>query len=126
MMIIRGVRGATTVEQNDAEEILGATRELLEALIEANNIEEDYVASVLFSTTPDLTAAYPAKAARMIGWRQVALMGCQEAAVPGGLPKCVRILLHWNTDKSSADIRHIYIRGAEVLRPDLSKHENGF
>ena len=119
-MQFRGVRGATTTEEDSAEAIWSATRELLQMLIEANTIEEDDVASVIFSTTPDLTAAHPAKAARDMGWRQVALMGCQEMNVPGSVPRCIRILIHWNTPKRNADLRHIFLREAVALRPDLA------
>lgn len=118
-MKFRGVRGAITVEENSAGAIWSATAELLQALIAANGIEEDDVASVIFSCTPDLNAAYPAKAARDLGWRQVALMGCVEMDVPGGVPRCIRLLIHWNTAKPAADIRHCFLRGAAVLRPDL-------
>ncbi|MBE2271428.1 MAG: chorismate mutase [Anaerolinea sp.] len=118
-MKFRGVRGAITVEENTAGAIWSATAELLQALIAANGIEEDDVASVIFSCTPDLNAAYPAKAARDLGWRQVALMGCVEMDVPGGVPRCIRVLIHWNTAKPAGDIRHCFLRGAVVLRPDL-------
>ncbi|MBZ0286167.1 MAG: chorismate mutase, partial [Anaerolineae bacterium] len=89
-LMVRGVRGATTAAEDSAEAIWQAARELLQAVIEANGIEEDFVASVIFTTTPDLTAAYPAKAARDLGWTQTALMGCQEIAVPNGIPRCIR------------------------------------
>jgi chorismate mutase len=117
--MMRGVRGATTAAEDTPEAIWRATRELLEAVIEANGIEEEYVASVIFTTTPDLTAAYPAKAARDLGWHQTALMGCQEIAVPNGIPKCIRVLIHWNTTKKLSELRHVYMRGAEKLRPDF-------
>lgn len=119
IMKVRGVRGATTAEEDSAEAIWRATRELLEAVIEANGIEEDDVASAIFTTTPDLVAAYPAKAARDLGWHLTALMGCQEIAVPGGIPRCIRVLIHWNTTKALGEIRHVYMRGAEKLRPDF-------
>jgi chorismate mutase len=118
-MKFRGVRGATTVAEDSAEAIWSATRELLQLLIEANRMEEDDVASVIFTTTPDLTAAYPAKAARDMGWTQVALMGCQEMNVSGGLQRCIRVLIHWNTAKSNAELRHVFLREAVALRPDL-------
>jgi chorismate mutase len=123
-MMIRGVRGAITVEQNTPEAILSATKELLQAMIEANAIEEDAVASVMFSSTPDLNAAYPARAARDLGWRQTALMGFQEMEVPDGLERCIRILVHWNTEKGLADLNHIFLREAAVLRPDLTAPDN--
>jgi chorismate mutase len=119
MMMFRGVRGATTVAANNADLIVSAARELLGALIDANDIHEDHVASVIFTTTPDLTAAYPAKAARIVGWTQTALLGCQEMDNPDGLPRCIRVLIHWNTDKALSEINHVYLNGAESLRPDL-------
>lgn len=118
-MYCRGVRGATTVESNDREEILAATRELLALMIRQNSIEKTDVASAQFSTTPDLDAEFPALAARQIGWCDVPLLCGHEMQVPGSLEKCIRILLHWNTDKTQKDIQHIYHRGAERLRPDL-------
>ena len=115
-MLVRGVRGATTVEANSVEAILEATRELLAAMLEANDIDLEYVASALFTTTPDLNAEFPALAARDLG---VALMCAAEIPKPGALPMCLRILLHVNTDKEAKEIKHIYLRGARVLRPDL-------
>ena len=118
--MIRGVRGAITVDVNSAAAILDATQELLEAMIASNQIAEDEVASILFTATPELTAAYPAKAARLIGWKRTALMGFVEADVEDGLPMCIRVLIHWNTDKSIGDIRHVFLREAIQLRPDLT------
>jgi chorismate mutase len=118
-MKFRGVRGATTVNENTGEAIWKATRELLQAVIKANDIEEDDVASVIFTTTPDLNAVYPAKAARDLGWHRTALMGCQEMDVPNGIPMCIRILIHWNTEKSLDEVQHVYMKGAMALRPDL-------
>jgi len=120
-MMMRGVRGAITAESNSPDAILKATEEVLRTMIMVNEIAEEEVASVLFTTTPDLTACYPAKAARNLGWRQVALMGFQEMQVPGGLEKCIRVLIHWNTKKSLAEIEHVFMRGAVALRPDLIK-----
>lgn len=119
-MKFRGIRGATTVEVDEVDAILEATRELLVALIDANDIDEDDVASAIFTTTPDLSAVYPARAARELGWTQVALMGCQEMDVPGGLKKCIRVLIHWNTPKANSELKHIFLREAAVLRPDLN------
>lgn len=119
MWMFRGVRGATTVQANTPEAILDAAKELLETMIEVNGIEEAYVASVIFTTTPDLNAAFPAGAARKVGWRKTALLGCQEADVPGGLARCLRVLIHWNTPKHLDEIVHVYMHGAESLRPDL-------
>jgi len=118
-MRVRGIRGAITVEENTPDAILSATRLLLEKLIRTNNIVEDDVASVIFTTTPELTAAFPAKAARELGWTRVALMGAQEIAATNGIPMCIRVLVHWNTDKPLDDITHVYMREAEMLREDL-------
>lgn len=118
-MMVRGVRGATTVATDDADLILSATQALLRVLIEANGIEEEHVASVIFTTTPDLTAAYPARAAREIGWQQTALMGMQEMDNPNGIPLCIRVCIHWNTEKGLKDVIHVYMNGAEKLRPDF-------
>ncbi|MEZ4666628.1 MAG: chorismate mutase [Anaerolineae bacterium] len=118
-VMVRGVRGATTVNQNTAEEILNATQKLLEALIETNDIHEDDVASVIFTTTPDLNAVFPAKAARDMGWHRTALMGALEVEVVNGIPMCIRVLIHWNTARTLDEIKHVYMGGAMALRPDL-------
>ncbi|NPV07152.1 MAG: chorismate mutase [Anaerolineae bacterium] len=118
---VRGVRGAITCEANTEEEILSATRELLSTLVAANAIAPEDVASALFSLTPDLDAAFPARAARDLGWVSVPLMCTREIPVPGALPRCVRVLLHWNTEKAQSEIVHLYLRGAEALRPDLAE-----
>lgn len=120
-MICRGVRGATTVEDNTRDEILTSTRQLLALMIRQNGIEPQDVASVIFTTTPDVNAEFPAMAARQFGWLDVPLICTHEISVPGSLQKCVRILLHWNTTKAQQDIVHVYIKGAARLRPDLSK-----
>ena len=119
-MACRGVRGATTAEENTREAILKATRELLALMIRRNDIWPGDVASAIFTTTPDLDAEFPALAARQLGWMHVALMCGYELGVPGALGRCVRILLHWNTEKSADEIVHVYIKGASKLRPDLA------
>lgn len=124
-MLVRGVRGATTVEANTVEAVLEATRELLAAMLKANEIDVEYVASAFFTTTVDVNAEFPALAARDLVGTNVALMCGHEMNKPGGLPMCLRILLHVNTDKRAREIKHIYLRGARVLRPDLDNHENG-
>jgi chorismate mutase len=116
-MYCRGIRGATTVEQNNREEILRATKELLQLLITKNNLQKDAIASAIFSTTPDLNAEFPAYAARELGWTDIALMCTQEIPVPNSLAKCIRILLHVNTEQSASKIQHVYVRGAVSLRP---------
>jgi len=120
-MACRGVRGATTVEANDREQILVATRQLLALMIRRNGIEPEDVASAIFTTTPDLNSEFPALAARQLGWIEVPLLCGHEISVPGSLPYCIRLLVHWNTDRMQKDIHHVYIRGAESLRPDLQK-----
>lgn len=118
-LICRGIRGAVSVEANTSEAILARTAELLKAIVSANNIRPEDVVSAFFTATPDLTAEYPAVAARRdLGWHDVALMCGQEMAVPGSLSMCIRVLIHWNTALRSDEIQHIYLRDAAVLRPD--------
>ena len=119
-MFCRGVRGATTVEDNTPEAILKGTLQLLALMIRQNDIHQEDIASAIFTTTPDLDAEFPALAARQLGWMSVALMCTHELGVPGALGRCVRVLLHWNTEKSADEIVHVYIKGAGQLRPDLS------
>jgi len=119
-MQCRGIRGATTVEANTRESILQGTRQMLALMIRQNGIDPDDVASAVFSTTNDLNAEFPALAARQLGWLDVPLLCTHEIQVPGSLPQCVRVLVHWNTDKPQRDIQHIYIKDAMRLRPDLN------
>lgn len=114
----RGIRGATTVEENTRDAILAATRELLLQIIAANELQPDEVGSAIFTTTPDLNAEFPAVAARQLGWHDVPLICGHEMNVPGALDRCVRVLIHWNTSKLQHEIAHIYIKGATNLRPD--------
>jgi chorismate mutase len=109
------------VETNSADEILKATRQLLALMIRQNDIRPEDVCSAIFSTTTDLNAEFPAVAARQLGWFDVALMCIHELDVPGSLRKCIRILLHWNTEKQPNEIIHVYIKGAACLRPDRTK-----
>ncbi len=120
-MYCRGIRGATTVERNDREEILAATTELLHLLVLHNDLRTDDIASAIFTVTDDLDAEFPALAARNLGWTEVALMCAREIPVPGSLDKCIRVLLHVNTERSTAEMQHIYIRGAVILRPTFGK-----
>lgn len=121
MMKVRGVRGATTVDQDDSKEIFAKTRELIEQLVKSNRIDVNDVASVLLTMTPDLSAAFPARAVRSIeGWKWVPLMCAREIDVENGLPKSIRVLIHWNTDKSQVEIVHEYLGRAVQLRPDLA------
>lgn len=117
--MFRGVRGATIADANTPDAILNATEELMRALIEVNGIEEAQVASVIFTTTPDLNTAFPAAAARRVGWHLVALIGAQEIDNPDGMERCIRVLIHWNTDQPLEAIRHVYLHGSARLRPDM-------
>ncbi|WP_448575392.1 chorismate mutase [Thermomicrobium sp.] len=121
MVQCRGIRGATTVEANTAEAIVQATRELLLALVEANGVETDQIASIIFTTTRDLNATFPAVAARELGWIHVPLLCAHEMDVPGAPTGVVRVLMHVNTEKSPREIRHVYLRGARVLRPEFGQ-----
>jgi chorismate mutase len=119
-MCIRGVRGAITVEKDQAEAILQATRRLLEAIHNANpSLVPEDLASAFFTLTDDLSAAYPAQAARELGWTQVPMLCSREIPVPGSLPRTLRVLLHWNTGLPLNEIRHVYLGEAVQLRPDL-------
>lgn len=122
-MMVRGIRGATTVESNTREEILEATNELLSVIVESNLIEHDRVASIIFTTTVDLNAEFPAVAARESGWTDVALQCMHDMNVPGSLERCVRILMHVNTELSNAELQHIYLRDARQLRVDLVERQ---
>ena len=121
-MMCRGVRGATTVNENSKEAMLQATREMLEYIVRVNEIQPDDIASVYFTTTEDLPATYPAIAARQLGWRDVPLLCGHEMKVPNGLPLCIRVLIHWNTRRSAQEIGHVYLREAKSLRPDLEEN----
>ena len=118
-MWLRGVRGATCATTNSKEAIVDTTKAMLQRIIEANGMEPDDIASAFFSTTRDLNAEFPAIAARQLGWKDVPLMCMHEMDVPNSLPLCVRVMIHWNTNKNAAEVRHVYINGAEKLRPDL-------
>ncbi|RMF38078.1 MAG: chorismate mutase [Planctomycetota bacterium] len=120
-VVCRGVRGATTVEENSRDEILRATRQMLALMIRRNGIAPQDVASAMFTVTRDVDAEFPALAARQLGWLEVPLLCGYEIDVPGSLPKCIRVLVHWNTDKPQSEIHHVYIHKAAALRPDLSK-----
>lgn len=117
--VCRGVRGAISVEANTRDAIFEATADLLRAIVEANGMAQDDIASVFFTATHDLTAAYPALAAReRLGWHDVPLLCGQEMAVEGSMARCLRVLIHWNTARTPPEIRHIYLRDAAALRPD--------
>lgn len=116
MKVCRGLRGATRAEENTAEGIYGATREMLQRLIDTNGIEERDVAMAYFTVSPDLNAAFPAAAARQLGWNSTALMCATEIPVPDSLPSCIRVLILINTEKEPEELQNIYLNGTDVLR----------
>lgn len=118
--MVRGLRGATTVEVDEKEAIILATEELLEAMVQQNQFTPDEVASAFFTVSPDLHTAFPAEAARKRGWNLVPMMCATEIPVPGSLPHCIRVLVHLNTTKRPDEIHHVYLRRAVALRPDWS------
>lgn len=119
-----GVRGATSIASNTRESIIAATRELLEEIVAQNDLSIDDVASVIFTATPDLDAIHPAHAARELGWVNTPLLCVQEMSVVGGLPRCVRVLILWNSERRADEVRHVYLGQARQLRPDLLEGEN--
>ena len=117
MTTVRGLRGATTADDNTREAILEATQELLEALVDANDVDVDDIAALTFSTTTDLDAEFPAVAARVgLGWTDVAMMCGHEMEVPGGQERCIRVMILVNTDKRPNELKRVYLREAEALR----------
>jgi len=121
-MQTRGIRGATTVSADDKEQVLSATQELLASILAANpELRTEDIASVLFTVTEDIASAFPALAARQLGWDLVPMMCAREIPVPGSLPLCIRVLIYWNTEKEQQEIHHVYLRDAVKLRPDLVK-----
>ncbi len=117
--MVRGIRGAITISQDNQQEILTATAELLHKMQQENDFQPEDVASILFTVTQDVTAAFPARAARDMGWDLVPLLCFQEIEIQEALPYCIRILIHINTNKGQGEIKHIYLREAVKLRPDL-------
>jgi len=119
-MTTRGIRGAITIESDSAENVLSATCELLEAILQANpDLQAEDISSILFTVTNDIASAFPGAAPRQMGWDLVPVICAREIPVPGSLPLCIRVLVHWNTDKEQSVIKHVYLRNAEKLRPDL-------
>ena len=122
-MPLRGVRGAIDVQENSSVEIRSATINLLTEIIARNStIKIEDICSVLFTVTEDLNSLFPAEAARELGWNNVPLLCARELSVPGSLPKCIRVLIHWNTDLKQSEISHVYLGKAEKLRPDLKNN----
>lgn len=121
-MTTRGLRGATTIESDTQGNVLSATKELLDSILRANpDLRINDMAAAFFTVTEDIVSEYPALAARQIGWDLVPMMCAREIPVKGSLPLCIRLLIHWNTDKTQHEINHVYLRGAVKLRPDLVK-----
>ena len=119
-MMVRGIRGATTVKQDDKQEILQATSELLLQIVEENQVVPEDICSVFVTTTADLTAVFPAVAIRsMPGWELVPLMCSLEIPIQPSLAKCIRLMVHVNTEKSQREIKHVYLNEAKILRPDI-------
>jgi len=122
-MTTRGIRGATTIDSDSSENVLSAVSELLGAILAANpDLKPIDIASAFFTTTEDIVSAFPAFAARQMGWTQVPMISVHEIPVPDSLPLCIRVLLLWNTDKKQTSIQHIYLRDAAYLRPDIGPH----
>ncbi|NLW90638.1 MAG: chorismate mutase [Syntrophomonadaceae bacterium] len=120
-MLVRGIRGATTIKTDTVEEVLQATRELLEQICNDNDLKTEDIASALFTVTADIRSAFPAAAARSMGWDKVPLLCFQEIEVHNALPRCIRVLVHVNTEKSQEEIRHVYMKDAQSLRTDLQR-----
>jgi len=118
---VRAIRGATTIENNDAREIIEETKHLLKRMVEDNGVDKEDIISVIFSTTKDINAAFPAVAAREMGWTDIALMCTNEMDVPGSLPMCIRVMMHINTEKTNKELKYIYLKKAKLLRPDLAE-----
>jgi len=119
--MLRGVRGATTVTSDNREEIFERVAELLMEIVKENAISTDDIGAAIFSSTPDLSSAFPAAGARKLGWVHVPLFGTQEIESPDALPLCIRVLLLWNTETRQRDIRHVYLHGSTILRQDIDK-----
>jgi chorismate mutase len=117
---LRAIRGATTVEQDDPRSIAEATAELVRELASRNGLEPDDVVSAFFTVTPDLASGFPATAAREALWADVPMLCTVEIPVPGALPRCVRLLVHVESALGRGEIRHVYLRGARALRPDIA------
>lgn len=120
-MPVRAIRGAVCLQRDEPEEMREAVAELLTAMLSRNALDTDCVVSMLLTSTADLVSAFPAVAARSCGFSDVPLMCAQEIEVRGALPRVVRVMMHVDTDLARDQIEHVYLRGAEVLRPDLQR-----
>ncbi len=119
--MVRAVRGATSVKENTETEIIDTTCELLREMTSRNDILQDDIISIIFSVTSDISAAFPALAARRLGWNNTALMCTYEIDVPGSLKSCIRVLMHINTEKENNELKYVYLKDAKSLRPDLAE-----
>ena len=124
MQACRGIRGATTADANTGEAIYSATRDMLQELINLNGINQEKVAAAYFTVTSDLNAAFPAAAARQLGWNDVALMCSTEIPVPDSMGRCIRVMILYNTEKSQKDIVNVYLKGTDVLRQTGMEENN--
>ncbi len=120
-MLVRGIRGATTVEADEKELVIEAAGHLLKTIQQENQFDSEDIVSVFFSVTPDIKSAFPAEARRLLGWDLVPLMCFEEIDVDGALPLCIRVMVHINCDKKQTDIKHIYLKNAKILRQDLAQ-----
>lgn len=121
--MVRAVRGATTVVNNETEEILAVTRELLAEIMQRNEINKEDLIDIIFTVTPDLTKVFPTKAARQLGYTDIPLLDMQAPDIEGALKMCIRTIVHLNTEKKNSEMKHVYLRGAKVLRPDIVNNE---
>lgn len=120
--MIRGLRGATTIESDKQELVWDETVKLVREVVAANNVDVDDIASIIISTTPDITSAFPARSVRLMeGWQYVPVMCMHEMDVPNALPLCIRVLIHANVEVSQKDVKHLYLNDAIKLRPDLAQ-----
>ena len=124
MTPVRGIRGAIRAAENNAESVQSATRELVEAMMKANDLKLDDIISAFFTATPDLNATFPAYATRELGWKHVPMLCAQEIAVPGAMTRVIRILFHVNNGAPSDEIKHVYLGDTKTFRPDLTEGEN--
>ncbi|AOM82809.1 chorismate mutase [Salisediminibacterium beveridgei] len=125
-MMVRGIRGATTVENNSAEAIIEASQEMLQQLVSDNDVNPENISQIWFTVTQDLNAAFPARSLRNFrDFQYVPVMCATEINVPESLEKCIRVMVSYNTTKKQKDIRHVYLRDAVKLRPDLSLTKEG-
>jgi chorismate mutase len=118
-LVVRGLRGATTVDADTVEQVTARSQELMRRIMDRNELVEDDIVSVIFTATGDISSIFPATAIREIGFGAVPLLCAAEIAVPGSMPLCIRVLLHVHTTKTKDEIHHVYLHGAQGLRDDL-------